>query len=534
MVDEPQPALPTNGAFPARRLLIAAAALSLCACPRQRSAGSAEELLPDAAQGALVSGPLAGIAQNAAAVLQRAAQLPGGEQLGSWRAAVTAQLGFDPLNRDGQLAAGLDPDRAGALVLLPGATSGWIAALPLDRPDAFAQTVDRVLRERAGFTNRQDETRGRARVAIYIQEGRRDRVAFAVVRGYGVLARGDDPAAAVAAAAERPRSASLAEDERLAAARRRLGDQDLTIVAPAGSGLLQRLSAHPLPGDLDIGVTSSSGGVSAKLFFQAPPERAQRIKASLPGGGGSLVHFLPPDAPFVARVGLQPADALREAKRLPEIVDLSARVGDDVSNEIAAALLPGAALSIDLAPRANLAALVDFGLTDWQRRSPFETFQVVALAPVGDRARLERAFDAAAHALPRVGARATRSGSGWQVRYPGGEGPRFGIRDLGGKPVAYLVGGGIVPEQLGEGPQRGAVVEQDAGASLQIDFAKLAARVGSLPESSYGSGPQAYVARSVAAQVLEPLGPVRLTLAVLPQDEGARAEINVAIGPGKP
>jgi len=485
--------------------------------------------------GALVTAPLAGVAQNVSALLQRLAQIPGGEQLVDWRRAVATQLGFDPLSRDGQLAAGLDPDRAAALVLLPGATRpGWIAALPLTRAEVFAQTVDRLLRERAAFANRQDERRGRVRVAVYSREAPADRVAFAVVRGYGVIARGDDPGAAISAAAERTRDESLAQDQRLALARQRLGGQDLTVVAPAGSGLVNRLSARPLPSDLDIGVTSTAGGLSSKLFFQASPAQAQRMKASLAGGGGALLRFLPPAAPLVARVGLAPADALREMKRLPEIADLSARLGDEVSNEIAAALLPGGALSIDLAPRANLAALVDFGLTDWQRRSPLETFQIVALAKVRDRARLLRALENAAHALGGVGARATRSGSGWQVRYAGGEGPRFGVIDLGGTPVAYLVGGGISPDQLGEGPRRDPIVEQDAGASVQIDFGKLAAHVASLPESSYGSGPQAYVARSVVAQVLEPLRPLRVTVAALPQDEGMRAEVDIAIAPGKP
>jgi len=149
--------------------------------------------------------------------------------------------------------------------------------------------------ERAAFAVRQDEARGKVRVGVYSREGQRERVAFAVVRGYGVLARGDDPGAQIGAAAALPRESSLAQDERITAARQQLGAQDLTFVAPSGSVLIQRFFPQPLPGDLAVGLTGTAEGLSSKLFFQAAPEQAQRMKSSLPGGAGALVRFLPPE-----------------------------------------------------------------------------------------------------------------------------------------------------------------------------------------------------------------------------------------------
>ena len=468
-------------------------------CAREKSARSAEELLPEPAQGALVTAPLAGMAQDAAALLQRAGGLPGGEQLGEARRQVAAQLGFDPLSREGQLAAGLDPDRAAALVLLPGSgRAGWVAALPLTKPDLFAQTLDRLLRERAAFASRHDEARGKARVAVYSREGEPERVAFAVLRGYGVLARGPDPASDVAAAAERAPERSLAHDSRLAAARKQLGGQDLTIFAPAGSGLLRRLTSRPLPGDLAIGLTGTAGGLSSKLFFQASPPEAQRIQAAVPGGAGGLARFLPQDAPLIARAGLQPAEVLRGQREFnaPLLSRSHQRQGG-----LELARLLRRPVAVQPVPHRQQRRAAD--LTRPYRKIAF------------DEKRLQRALTNVAATLPKLGAKATSVVSasvhadtlvaGWKVRYPAGPGPEFGIARLHGKTVvAYLIGGGIEIDDLKEDPPTVPALGQDAGAAVLLDLGKLAEKVRGLPETAYGSGPQAYVARSLVSQVVDP------------------------------
>ncbi len=65
----------------------------------------------------MVTAPLGAVAQHLAALSDRAASIPGGEQLAQARKQLAAQLGFDPLTREGQLAAGLDPQRGAAVAI---------------------------------------------------------------------------------------------------------------------------------------------------------------------------------------------------------------------------------------------------------------------------------------------------------------------------------------------------------------------------------------------------------------------------------
>ena len=225
--------------------------------------------------------------------------------------------------------------------------------------------------------------------------------------------------------------------------------------------------------------------------------------------------MLPADAPLRARLGIAPGRLLESLRGDPDLAALLDRLrGADA--EAFASVAPGLVVSLALARGANIGEAMDYGL-DWRRKSPFDTVQLVALAGVIDRSRLMKAFDQIAKALPQLGARAERRGDDFQVTYAAGKGARFGIREIDGKAVAYLMGGPLRPDELRRTPRssnpEAAALYENAGAALRVDFGKLASALRELPQSAYGSGPQSYVARSLVGQVIEPLRTVRLGVA---------------------
>jgi hypothetical protein len=510
-------------------LLLFAVAASCTRCAVETSAGAAEELLgAGAPASAVVTAPLSRLANNLAQLTDRAASLPGGEQLGEARKQLASQLGFDPLTREGLLSAGLDPNRGAAFAV---SSPRWIAALPLAKPELFLQTVDRLVRERGGYTQRTDEPRENLRVAVYTRDPQaRAKLGAAVVRGYGLVALSDDPASDIEAALQRPPEHSLAQDPRLKNARERLGAQDLIVLAPAGSPLAARFVARPLPVDAYLGLVAGEGGLAVRFFAQLPEAQAGQAAAMLPGGGKELIALVPGDAPLRLRLGLSPAELLKHLDLVPGIGGLRAALhGADA--ELVEALAPGVAVSLGTAKHLNVAEAIDYGF-DFRRKSPFDTVELVALAQVADRPRAVKALEEIAKALPQLGASARRlspAATDWQVTYLGKQGARFGLRELAGKPTAYLLGGGIAPEDLKPSPSNGGILFEDAGAALQLDFGRLSDKLRALPESSYGSGPQAYVARSLVSQIAEPLRPLRLTGSMQAGKDGLSAGLVVQI-----
>jgi hypothetical protein len=478
--------------------LLLAAGCSRCAGPK--SAASAEELLPQHPSGAVVTAPLSLVALHWAALSDRAASLPGGEQLGEARKAVAAQLGFDPLTRDGLLSAGLDPDRGAAVALLPGTPRpGWIVAFPLTRPDQFLATVQRLLVERAGFVPAAQQP---AAAKVFGRGTSVEKIAVAVVRGYGLIARGNDPGALVSAP---PVEQSLAREAGLSAARQKLGAQDLLVWAPRGSDLPKRFTPRPLPGDVSLGLAGSARGIATRFYAQLPPAESGQAQAALPGGGAALVELLPGNAFLRARLGVAPE---RFLQFVPEQLG---KTRDALPKDLFAGLKPGVALSLAVARGANIGQAIDYGF-DWRRKSPFDTVELVALAEVVDEKLVLRNLEAVAKAMPQLGARVQRKGNDFQIKYAGGRGARFGLHER----LAYLLGGEIAPQDLRRTPRstnpEAAALWDDPGAAVRIDFGKLSDALRALPETAYGSGPQAYVARSLVSQVIEPLRPVRVTL----------------------
>jgi hypothetical protein len=159
--------------------------------------------------------------------------------------------------------------------------------------------------------------------------------------------------------------------------------------------------------------------------------------------------------------------------------------------------------------------------------------QLVALAQVADRPRLMHALEQVAKDLPALGAKAERSGDDFQITYAAGRGARFGVREIDGKPIAYVMGGPLRPEDLhrtapAANPET-AALHSEGGAAARVDFGRLAASLRELPESTYGSGPQSYVARSVVSQVVEPLRTVRLSVAAEAFPDRLDASIDVEL-----
>lgn len=485
-----------------RPAIALAAGLALSAGCRGCGAAPApppERFVPASARAALVVPEIAAAAAGADALFRTAASFPGAAALPEARAALAGQLGFDPLDREALVRAGLDPSRGAALAWSAGQI---VLVLPVrDRGD-LEDLVARLSRDRAGATLRRMERVDGVEVATFVAPDRAPAAALAFREGTALLASGPGAPLAAAAAAALDPAASLAESAPYRALRRALGDGFAAV-------------AFLPPGALPLPYTDGAPSGAVAAGVAAGGAHLDVAIALLPAEGGSFSDLAAGPAAPPPLAALSPAAATAAwngdpralARRLLPLVPprdrawLTAR-GIDLRRDVFDLLGPGAVGAASLAPGAGLPALSSAALhTDPLRLLTFE-----AVAPLRDRGR---ALEVSARIARLAGSRrAPSSGTArFRVRTPSGE-IAWAIDAAGGRVV--LAGGApgaldALLARLAASPPVGGPPAPVGGlGGLVLDVPRLVASLRALPPEAFGEGPNAFVLRSVVDRFVEP------------------------------
>ncbi len=506
-----------------RRALALALLVGLAApgCRREGAGPPPERWVPADGSAALVIPELGQAARQLGGIYRTVVSVPAAAALADAYGSLKAQLGFDPLEPRGLEEAGLDPARGAALSWSRGRPP--VAVLPVVDLGRFDGTARRLARDRMGAAQRVATMGGGHQVVVFKREGSAPAaLAYALVGRHALVATGPDAAGAVAAAASVEEARSLWKSATWAEALAALGAGHSALAfAPARS---PSLAGIPAARDgAALGVQASSGSLSMRLWLPLAQDRAPGW-AALAGPGPEAARtagleearLVAPDAALAVRWGGDlPALWRRARPFLPARLDralASARL--DLERELLSGLAPGAALSLSVAPTFTLAEFSSPS-PDLRRADPFRLVKLEIAARVRDPARV-RAFSArVAQVAPRFGARVAARGSGWTLAYGKGQlgwslqGERLLVAGGPGRleELERRVAGGSGGYQAPSAASRAALSGGVGGAVLDVE--RLVDSVRALPDEAYGTGPNAFVMRSLADRFLEPASRVR-------------------------
>jgi hypothetical protein len=501
------------------RAVVVAASLA-AACQGGRRGPPPERFVPRDASAVLVVPEAGRAAKELADLHATVAGFPGAAELAAARGTLAAQLGFDPLDPEALADAGLDPRRGAAVATLepkdaaargsassPRTEAGRSVLLVLpvgDAPKIEALFV-RLARDRLGATERSAETRGEVSVVVLRAPGApAPALAWAIVQHTAVLCAGAAGPAAVAAAAALAPDASLADAGPWKAARAALGPGAAAVQwVPPGSPLLARL--WPFRDGVAVGVSAAAGRLTARAAMLLGDREPSFRALAADGAAAKLVSRLDPAAQLAARFDGDPATLGKKLVPILPAVERArlAAKGVDLERDVFGALAPGAAVSLSLSPRLDLAGLG----VDALRADPLRAFEFEALLQVKDPAAAE-----ATSARIAAAARGKRADGAWRIRTPSGEiawrvdADERRVAAAGGRPgrldalLARVEGGGWRPPTEAAG---GALVGGLGGAIL--DPARLVAAVRALPEEAFGTGPSGFVMRSLVDRLVDPV-----------------------------
>lgn len=538
-------------------VLAAVVALSGCTCRGKQVGPPPERFVPATVDLALVVPEARRAARELAALHAAVAGFPGGPELVQARGALTAQLGFDPLDPSALEGAGIEP-RGGVAIAgyaFPGRPApgpATLLVLPVRDAARLDELFARVARDRLGAAQRSSEVRGAVAITIFAAApGAPPALAYAVVERTALLAAGPLAVEVVAAAAARPAAESLAEAATWKTARRALADRYAAILfAPPGS---RRLAGQWALKD-GLAVATSGGADGARLGAAILlGDREPSFRALAAGGEAArLVARLDPRAPLAARFdGDFTALGRKLVPLLParERARLAAR-GVDPQRDVFDLLAPGGAAALSLPPNLDLAAVSE----DAVRADPLLVARFEAVLPVKDPAAAvalseKLAPHRSARAKPPRGGPRGAAASGpapgdpatWRIETPSGEiawtvDAGAGRIVMAGGPAGSL--DALRARLGGEGPgfdppaRRAAAALRGGLGGAVLDPRKLVASVRALPDDAFGTGPSGFVVRSVVDRFLEPAA--RLSAISLQAElaEGALLlELDVEAGP---
>lgn len=524
-----------------RRLSVALLLLAGCSCG-ERKGGSAEELVPADAPFA-ASAPNPGVlADHAQALLGTLRKGAGGAEAVTFAANLARQLGFDPLTRDGLTQAGLDPARPLALGAYGNGGRGMLAVLPSKDDATLEATIVRIVGARTGANVREERTHGEPAQKVQVlarAAGGTPAAAFARRAGFVLLAVGDAPVEAVAAALTRTPEQSLAKAAPFVAAKAKLGARDLVVFLPKAPP-----RTLPIPGALALGVGLSGDELALRFFAALDPEQQKAIASTFIGGGEALVTRLPGDAPVYLRGAVDWKEALKRLEGdaatkgiVSELRTEASAVGVDIDQELFANIEPAFGVAFGIANSVNLSHAFDMNP---RRQNPFENYTLVGVGTVKDPAKALTTLEKLPGIVEKLGATVkTREAGGtkvWTAEYRLGEGLSWtlqgnklvvagGFSEALDKTLEELAAGKttLKPDSLHARLKEALVAK--TGLALVVDFERIGKAVDALPTSAFGTGPGAFMARSVASGVVQPLSRLKALAAVQPTDGGVIVDV---------
>lgn len=503
----------------------------------------AVEALPKTASAALVipDPAVLGSALDRVSKLQLASVAAGMGGVGTPAAfleGLARDAGFDLRSPESLRAAGVAPHRPVAIALLHDQPT--LLAFEIADQSKLEALLARHAGARLGASQR-NETKSGAHKVITWSSGTPNTptLTLGVRDGHALVSAGTRSAETVTAALARTRAESMAAEPRFEAIARRFAGAVAFAWIPQGSELVKASKLLPY----GFGAALQAGPRDLKLRFELPltDDQLASFGSLSKADGVELIKALDPDAFFAARIGgeLDKIGPLLETLTPTFLLRTLKRGGIDLRGDILANLKPGVALSLRLAPTAELGTIPQL---DPRRTNPFKYLHLSALAQPKDAAKASETLGKIAAIAPRFGTQITeRELEGTKVyvaTYHLGEGASFAGTD-----THVLVSGGPGRmDALMERLKSGQGLEIADGAAKQameregfvffIDLVRLVASIDALPDSAYGVG--GFAIKAALSRWLKAVEELKVvTVAGRVEEKALRVELTVAVPEGQ-